>query len=603
MPLLHQAVLTSDLSALERAIRGGEGVNSLAAFDEAGKEVSYTHQTKGPFFHYTPLHLAVIADDPAMVAALLKVSGILVDKASVYNCCEFETPFKIAIRRGRWFIAKQLKDAGAADPDNTYEALFANLDLQHTIKSVIANDELLAFQYLYKAIPDKSSELIRLAMVSAAYVNALKILRFMLREGVSASLTYEGCSPLGEAAQYGFYEISELLLKAGVEDIDAEFYYEKAMISCTPLAAALMHFDRIEGNPELIQLLLNNGAKVSKITSNALMHIASSGDPEELERLLQADFDPNTKLFLTHSGERFDYFIERCVKEKRFDLACVLVKYNAKCNWVDGLGRTYLHRNPSVEFAECLLRAGLNPQAKDNQGDAPADLAKGKLAEFFTQYRHDSARKILAQYPVSSGRGLSCLQQLAENCYQNGYPRKLQCLLESGLAGDINYKTRSDGWTALHFAFASGGLLRCYNSNKSLEENLEEDNMIKVITQLLCHSAKPLRNQAGCTPLMCLQQSTLNGFHMKILIDKYHEFEANYYKIDSEKYKAALNTFYKQRILGQGASRVIPLVNPRAFFAGSGGKKQAVSAFWSSLGQEFPPSRSTSPVTNTAFVL
>ncbi|KAL4232952.1 hypothetical protein ACF0H5_007640 [Mactra antiquata] len=211
----------------------------------------------------------------------------------------------------------------------------------------------------------------------------------------------------------------------------------------------------------------------------------SSGDTEEVERLLQRGADINTA-----NIDGLTALHQACIDDN-LDMVEFLVEHGADVDVCDNEGWTPLHATASCGFTEIaryLLRKNCNVAAVNNDGDLPFDICED-----------DEMEKLLQQTMDEQGVNADAARREEEdtmmedanqwlNIYQKGdppvehkhpktgatalhvaaakgYVKVINVLLQAGL--DINAKD-IDGWTPLHASSHWGQEEAC----KILAENM-----------------------------------------------------------------------------------------------------------------------------------
>jgi hypothetical protein len=159
-------------------------------------------------------------------------------------------------------------------------------------------------------------------------------------------------------------------------------------------------------------------------------------------------------------------------------------------------------------------------------------------------------------------------------------------LIKSGY--NVNHQNKTSGWTVLHHVFS-----RADYGNISTNENfihiMSKNEMLRFANILIKKGAKPLKDNVGRTPLMCLSFHAHNLSYVHQVINLYVDFEADYYELNRKEYR---NKFIKLREGGFksfqqiiGSSILVPT-------------KRVFDEFWKSFksSDEFNPIKSHDPV-------
>jgi ankyrin repeat protein len=142
-----------------------------------------------------------------------------------------------------------------------------------------------------------------------------------------------------------------------------------------------LFYAAIEGKPDIIQLLLANGAEVNTKTvggdypgDTPLHASASAGDTQIVDWLLDKGADINA---VTQSGYTP---LRRSVDQGNLIMAKLLLERGSDIATKDNNGLTLLHvvaRTYQIELAEFLIAEGVDINAKDNNsGFTPLDYAQ-----------------------------------------------------------------------------------------------------------------------------------------------------------------------------------------------------------------------------------
>ncbi len=203
-------------------------------------------------------------------------------------------------------------------------------------------------------------------LLMAADAGSLKHVRIAIIEGANPDARTEyGVTPLMYAAQAGYLEITELLIKMDAS-IDATPYNSNR----TSLMAAVEN-----GHVEVAEFLIRKGADltITDFRERGLMHKAALSGVWEMCDLLiyydmpadPVDIEKRTPLMLA-AFDGFDASIR------------VLLANGADVNHRDVNLNTALHmaaQNGHVKVIAELLKAGADTEAKNEEGYTPLDLA------------------------------------------------------------------------------------------------------------------------------------------------------------------------------------------------------------------------------------
>ena len=175
----------------------------------------------------------------------------------------------------------------------------------------------------------------------------------------------------------------------------------------------------------------------------------------------------------------------------------------------------------------------------------------------------------------STPEGMISLGKLVKGANKDGYFETLTLLLER-IKIDINHADSVRGWTILHEVFSMNQSFEHFYDKTIDDKDIADSRHIKAIDLLIYYGAKPLKDRIGQTPLMCLTNNKLSQSFNRSVIDRYYKSEADYYRIDPEKYKSELiklscpefNTVKKK------GSSLFRITVPR---------KNAIKSFWDNI--------------------
>ncbi len=207
----------------------------------------------------------------------------LVNEANVNFKNEIgETPLSMAIKHGHFEVVKVLVDKGA-DLNGVESLIETSLTL--AIKN--RRYEMIPF-FIEKGVdinkPDFVGETPLILLVDQ---NRLQEVSVLLQAGAKVNMKSEvGETPLVLAAEKGSVEMVKLLLAYGADVNDAS-YFKRAVDSPLDAAARGKH-------PEIVRILLDNGASLRGQGEKAFFTAAEYGDLQTLGIFLERGIDVNT---------------------------------------------------------------------------------------------------------------------------------------------------------------------------------------------------------------------------------------------------------------------------------------------------------------------
>jgi len=240
--------------------------------------------------------------------------------------------------------------------------------------------------------------------------------------------------PLYYAALCGFRDLSERLLRARPQDVNAwgGYYY-------TPLLAALH-----KEHPNIALLLLERGADVEsrgRQLQTALYVASSCGYTEVVTLLIDRGANPNAQC----DDEDVDVVkwtpLFVALQKGRLEIARILLRHGANVNYQDNFGRGPLHiasHHPSDDLALLLLDHSVDSNASDYWGRTALHEAssKGQIAVvtlFLERGAKVDARSKLGSTPLDEAK-------------RYGHSEVVKLLLDHGADADAqmnDYRTAS----------------------------------------------------------------------------------------------------------------------------------------------------------------
>ena len=571
MARLHEAAAAGDIKKVEEYIAQGDDVNDMS---ETVSSKGRTKIESGEFGRQmTALHLAAY-NGHTQVAQLLIAAGADLDKKDGWrNEPIYDTALEIAIRRKNFGLAKSLKEAGAKDEKNLLGAALSSRKIDEEVyQATLYNKpdvirEIFADGLLNKAAGEK-------ALRYAIQYNNLPVVKVLVLEcGVSVNAyndqkplrSYnddELKTPLGLAAEYGHDVIAEFLLVNGAE-VDKYTHSSPSLQDCTPLREAILHPGSRVANPRLIEVLLAHGADTKKINAHGISCLSSMGVPEELDILLQHGFDPN----LVCDGKRL---LDKCLENGKYAMAVQLIRHGADVTLIDEKGKSYLHKSRDLTLTRLLVEKGLNIELADGSGKTAIEYADQQSAEFLAD-NGASVRKLsllnyvvlssprltqqliaegIANFNVTDDKGMTPLRKLAHSACQPGYLENLTVILARVPDLNVNQAGEVGGWTPLHDAFSQNKGFANSNMDATGEiddRHVAESRYTRAIDLLISYGAKPIKDKAGRTPLMCMTFDGFSSTYNQAVVRRYHAFEAEHYEVEPAIY---LREFGKLRRSG-----------------------------------------------------
>ncbi|KAL1211633.1 Hsp70-Hsp90 organizing protein 3 [Cardamine amara subsp. amara] len=205
------------------------------------------------------------------------------------------------------------------------------------------------------------------ALHFAAREGQTEICRYLLEElKLNANTKDEaGDTPLVHAARQGQIETAKYLLEHGADPNIA-----------SELGATALHHAAGTGEIELLKELLSRGVSVDSQSESGtpLIWAAGHDQKEAVEVLLEHNANPN--------AETEDDITPLLSAVAAGSVACLelLVKAGAKANVFAG-GASPLHIAADIgnlELINCLLKAGADPNQKDEEGNRPLEVAAAR---------------------------------------------------------------------------------------------------------------------------------------------------------------------------------------------------------------------------------
>jgi ankyrin repeat protein len=210
------------------------------------------------------------------------------------------------------------------------------------------------------------------------------VVRMLIENGANKEITCVGETPLRLAATKGQVAVVEYLLE---QECDVD--------SVGPLGGTALHAAAFFNRPEVVQVLLRYGATIDVLDNSGLSSfvVASQEGHIAVIRIL-IERGANKELFC--NGARP---LIHAVKRGTTTPAVVeyLLEQGCDVDSVDNLGYTALHWAAffnRLEIAQLLFRYGAKLDARNNDGETPADLATAHgHHDFATALRAEEIRR------------------------------------------------------------------------------------------------------------------------------------------------------------------------------------------------------------------
>jgi RNA polymerase sigma factor (sigma-70 family) len=269
--------------------------------------------------------------------------------------------------------------AGGGWPDGDWPRIVLIFDLLLERGAEIDATDTLGRTPLHQALERENAAAVRALgergasidiFAAAALPDAAEVERLLARDVALANARQsDGVAPLFYAAGLGSTETAALLLRSGAEpDTCAERFW---------MVSVPLHFAAMRGRAETCACLLDHGAVVdrpNRFGYTPLLLAARWGHTEPARLLLERGANVNAQDAAGMSALHWLRSVE---------LVELLISYGADVNLrarphTFALGRTPLHLavlNGKEELARLLRRHGADENARDQNGQTPAELA------------------------------------------------------------------------------------------------------------------------------------------------------------------------------------------------------------------------------------
>lgn len=265
------------------------------------------------------------------------------------------------------------------------------------LQSIMAADSTEIFEICYHLIDTKY------VIYHAAFYGALKICQWLINKGFSVDTTFEDISLLYAAAQNGFTDIVDLLIKnhAVIDNLSFKGY--------TPLHNACQH-----GFAPVAKILCQAGAVVNRVSPNgstALYFASQNGHDECVKVLLEFGADPEIAYSFGYTA------LYTASQHGHLAVVKRLVLAGAKIDAATRKGASPLymacHRG-RLEIAQFLLEHGAHTERRFENGYTPLFVAVAEGRDLVV----DMLCKRGANINVRSNLGKKLYDEATPSCQQ-----------------------------------------------------------------------------------------------------------------------------------------------------------------------------------------
>ncbi|EAX91686.1 ankyrin repeat protein, putative [Trichomonas vaginalis G3] len=224
------------------------------------------------------------------------------------------------------------------------------------------------------------------SLVCSIYFNILPLCQLLISNGANIAEQVDGLSALHIAAENNCKEITEFIIKNGV-DVNV-----KNSVNATPL-----HFAAYYNSIDAAEILIANGAdiEVRDVDGKTPLHVAAENNSAEtLLLLIDHGANINVKDVLEQTALLY------AAQNYSIDSAKILLEHKADINIQDSNGSAAIHYasySDSTEMLSLLLSNGADINLKDNNGMTPLTYAipanKKDVFEFLVSHGADIKTK------------------------------------------------------------------------------------------------------------------------------------------------------------------------------------------------------------------
>lgn len=300
MTRLHEAVAKGDLETVASYILEGDVVNDVSQkVTIGGRKVS---AVKSLYCNLSPLHLAA-HHGYLNIAKLLIEHGAKVNIKDALNGEYGESPLDYAMNNKQVLVASYLASQGTKEDKENFQTWDNNRDIESELNRAIVQSNIMAINSLLFIEKRVGNSLGKKALRAATKTGNIEAVTLLLDYGVDINTReappeiwygHKGHQTvLGIAAKSRDEKMVSLLLKRGAT-VDKITHLEPGFTNATPLSLLMLGSSVLSGKSctNLYELLLSNGAKLTKVPASALLHFLNNGTVSELEVLYQYGLNP-----------------------------------------------------------------------------------------------------------------------------------------------------------------------------------------------------------------------------------------------------------------------------------------------------------------------